>query len=565
MKRFAFATAGAAVLVVAAVLAPAAAAQPPHSATALVKAGLRATCSQDSATCTEVVDPIGYDGAYTGHDEPSALFYSSTPGSGNSSFYQLTLPNDPPTAPAQDQSGGTMNFQLHPAFWLGMAMCDSESAPEFTKKCTPDSDNNIFTKTDPNAAKYIGKHPGTAFMEMQFYPPGWVNWPAGDSCDTTRWCAALNIDSLSEDMNSGQLNNEPCLNTVGEEPVNFAFITKSGASHAPANPVAFATNPATATPNPSTDLFMNSGDKILVGMFDTFNGFVVQINDLTTGQVGSMTASAANGFGQIKFDPSGSGCTVIPYDFHPMYSTTSPSTRVVWAAHSYNVAFSDEIGHWEYCASVNGGPGGTCADNPSDPPEGGFGDDSYCFIPGQFPMGTPIGGCLGTDDDFDGVPYQRVWPGTFSSASADAKFHPQPIEFTSPLFFNGVGLQDYDRVAFETDLPRIEFATNPPCNRSTGQDCVNPPVGANFYPYYTTATNSEGQCVWHEGGGKIPGTTNNFGGSSTKEFGPLLLLDYPGPGFVPFTRYNNFRRVLDMNPCSAASAAQSFASVGGTR
>ena len=37
-----------------------------------------------------------------------------------------------------------------------------------------------------------------------------------------------------------------------------------------------------------------------------------------------MTASAANGFGQVKFAPSPSTqCKNIPYDFHPMYSTSS--------------------------------------------------------------------------------------------------------------------------------------------------------------------------------------------------------------------------------------------------
>src|SRR5262249_15193116 len=151
---------------------------------------------------------------------------------------------------------------------------------------------------------------------------------------------------------------------------------------------------------------------------------------------------------------------------------------------------------------------------------------------------------LGTDDDFDGVPYQKVWPGTRSDPAADAKLHPQPIEFTSPLLFNGSGLQNYDRVAFETDLPRIEFATNPPCNRNTGAGCVNPPAGANFYPFYSTATNNGGNCVWYEGGRFIPGITNNFGGNSAREFGPLLQSIYPGPGFAPFTRFNNFRRII---------------------
>jgi len=55
--------------------------------------------------CTEVFDPIGYWGAYTGHDEPSLLFYSSARGSGNSNVYRLRLPKDPPTLPKQDGTG----------------------------------------------------------------------------------------------------------------------------------------------------------------------------------------------------------------------------------------------------------------------------------------------------------------------------------------------------------------------------------------------------------------------------------------------------------------------------
>jgi hypothetical protein len=35
-----------------------------------------------------------------------------------------------------------------------------------------------------------------------------------------------------------------------------------------------------------------------------------------------------------------------------MYSTSSEQTRVIWAAHSYNVAFTDEIGDWQYCNGV---------------------------------------------------------------------------------------------------------------------------------------------------------------------------------------------------------------------
>src|SRR6516164_9362794 len=185
-------------------------------------------------------------------------------------------------------------------------------------------------------------------MEMQFYPPGWFV-----SCDTTdRWCSALTIDSLSENQNTGLGNNKACGGAV--EYVNRAFITKSGVPTGPPSPL--LQNANTRTPNADT-LFYNSGDVLRIILEDTAHGLKITITDLTTGESGSMTASADNGFGAILYDPSGTDCNPtthnIPYDFHPMYATSSEHTRVPWAAHSYNVAFSDELGHFEYCNAVN--------------------------------------------------------------------------------------------------------------------------------------------------------------------------------------------------------------------
>lgn len=516
----------------------------------------RALCDDNNPLCTETANITNnYEGQYIGHDEPSVLFYSNTPGSGNSNVYQMILPKDPPRQPKQDGSGGTFNFQLRPALWLGMAMCDTQSAPEFTDICTPDSDSNIFDSSDPNAPDYIGRHPGTAFMEMQFYPPGWALWPAGISCDATKWCAALNIDSLGVDMNNGIPNNLICQETVGLETVNFAFITKNGISQAPANPVD-ATFATTYTPDPTKDLFMNSGDRLLVVMHDTAHGLQIVIKDLTSGQSGSMTASAANGFGQVKYDPVGATCDNLPYDFHPMYSTSSEHTRVPWTAHSYNIAFSDEIGHWEYCNSVDAN--GNCTSAGVNDPNGLDPDDTFC-LPASFSSRIQVTGCLNSDVDFDGVPYGLNWPGTFTNPGKDHQFHPAPVEFSSPLFWDsnsgnmyskGSDLKNYDRIGFETDLPRVELNVNPPCDRTTGANCTNPPPGASFYPFFTTRNSDFGGCLWQEGGANIPGTKNTFGGSSTTEFGPLLQLFFPNVG-GPLFLIENFRQVLNNNPCQA--------------
>src|SRR5262245_43658113 len=351
-------------------------------------------CDRTTALCTEPVDAIGYRGAYTGHDEPSLLFYSSAAGSGNTNFYKLQLPSDPKVLPNQAGTAGTWNFQLHPAFWLGMALCDNQSAPEFTHApCTPDSDSNIFDGTNPAGADYIGKHPGTAFLELQFYPPGWAPWPPGVSCDATQWCAAMAIFSFNSDQNAGVNNNAACLNSVGVEPANFAFITKSGVPHAPPSPLGGTT--ATFTPSSASDLFMNSGDVLTVDIHDGAAGLTATIHDETTGQTGSMTASAANGFAQVLFEPTASACHQTPYTFRPMYSTSSEHTRVPWAAHSYNVAFSDEIGHFEYCLNV--ATDGTCTSTTEPALDD---DDVGCFGPGDSLL-VPIGGCIGSDADFD--------------------------------------------------------------------------------------------------------------------------------------------------------------------
>ena len=243
-----------------------------------------------------------------------------------------------------------------------------------------------------------------------------------------------------------------------------------------------------------------------------------------------------------------------------MYATSSEHTRVTWTAHSYNIAFADATGHFEYCSTF-AAEGGACLDpNPNDPP--GL-DDKACFDAGfaaSFGL-LGIGGCIDGDADFDGVPYRATtWPGTLKNVHLDQQLHAQPIQFSSPRF---VGSEDemgnYDRVAFEADLPRIETNTNPICQRhlsnpadpSPGSGCVNPPVGADFYPIFTT-TKTHGGCRWQLGGAYLPGTRQEFGGNSQAEYGPLVALTYPGgPGGLPTVRYNDFRRVLSENPCPA--------------
>jgi hypothetical protein len=508
-------------------------------------------CQSGRSTCVDAWRQA--PGQYVGHDEPSVLFKSNIPGSGNNMTYTMTLPRDPKVQPNASGNGGTTwSFELRPTFWFGVTLCDTESAPEFTKTCKPDSDSNNLVGNNPNSANYIGKHPGTAFMELQFDGPGYVPQFTGFGCAAKVYCAVMTIDSFMQNQNNGVFNNAACnqFQLGGTEPVNWAWVTTSGKSQAPANPLfsGTLTNPVNTAVNPNLkeDLLMNPGDRIRIHMHDTPAGFQVNLADLTTGKSGSMTASVANGFGHILYQPNSTTCHMAPYAFHPAYSTASTRGNV-WTAHTYNVAMSDEVGHFENCLQVNSS--GVCTKGGSQDPTPDA-DDQLCF-PASLSSLVKIAGCsIFPDEDFDGQTYRTDWPGTFQNVTLDQKLHPSSEVFTSPLT-NG---KNYATVEFETDLPAIEVEGaqfNPPfCNVVTGANCVNPPSGAQFYPFYST-TVSNGACFWREGGRFMPHTVNDFGGSSTTEFGQLLFTVFPNSNGKPVVATNNFNSGPMNNPCLA--------------
>jgi hypothetical protein len=510
-------------------------------------------CQSRTSLCTDAND--NPPGEYVGHDEPSLEFKSGLAGSGNDITYTMTLPTEPSSFPtASGATGSTWNFQLRPTFWFGLTLCDTESAPEFTKKCAADSDANDLVSPNPRSRDYIGKHPGNAYMELQFYGPGYVPQFEGFGCTAHQYCAAMTIDSRTVNQNNGVENSTACNQYIlgGAEPINWAYITKSGQSQAPANPLFTGTfanpNLTAVSPDVNKDLLMSPGDRVRIHMHDTSAGLRIDLNDLTTGQNGSMTASVANGFGHILYRPHANNCKMKPYAFHPEYSTGNPRGNT-WSAHTYNVAMSDEIGHFENCLAIDANfnctqPG--AQDSTLDEDDG----NNFC-VPGTDSTLVQIDGCFSDDEDWDGQSYRMDWPGTNPNVAQDQALHPSPVLFTSPL---ANGRSNYSTIAFETDLPRIEAddaQDNPPfCDRMTGANCVNPPSGAQFYPFFTTGT-ANGGCVWQQGGNFIPGTTNHFGGSSTSEFGPLLKTVYPDAGFTTVSEFNNFNSGDKANPCRA--------------
>jgi hypothetical protein len=390
------------------------------------------------------------NGHYIGHDEPSAQFISNVPGSGNNVRWEIRLPQEH-ALPA------TQTFENLATFWFSMALCEPTSYP--LNPCIPNSDQNSPSRfsNDPTAG-------GSAFLELQFYPPGFYPYLTQLSCDATHWCAAMTIDSLKCDPAA------PICNPNCTEPANFAFIQKDGIPAGPPGP-ASATN-ATFTPNAQT-LLMNQGDQIEITMHDTAQGVINRVDDKTTGQSGFMVGSAENGFQSLDVNT----CAPTNFDFHPEFNTAQLRNVDSWTFLEANIGIAFELGHFEV---------GTNGD--------GDADDGACF------PGPTVPGCSGADLDYDGTSYQPDWPdGTPNTPTSIQIYAPRSAwednQYTS----------QYPSLMFETEV----LSTESTCN-SDGSGCTMPPPGATFYPFF--AQSRQGAKCNLTFGNDIRGTTiNDFG------------------------------------------------------
>ena len=443
------------------------------------------------------------NGYYIGHDEPTVQFYSNKPGSSNNIRYVQTLPRDPSVKPTVHGplKDTTHFFELMPTLWYAMALCDPNSFPLLP--CKPDSDSNTPHGNYPGG--------GSAFLELQFYPPGFAPFADALSCDNSHWCAALTIDSLECQANFGVCNNN-CV-----EPINFAFIQTNGVPTGPPSPQRANLN--TVTPNQRT-LLMNPGDKLAIHIFDSkkAGALETQVRDISTGKTGCRLASAKNGF----MNTSIADCTGTPFSFRPEYSTASTANQGGWAAANINVAY--EVGHFTPCTrlthfnpvNVAGIPDASwdfCRGpyENAGPPDGsgpsGEQNDAPCFKAGDTHgqlNSDPnlVTGCTGGDLDYDGTSYWANWPKSLTPG-----MFPSPLTITPPK----TGGTGYSQMQFLTDNP----ASNIKCNPQTGAGCVLPPKQApgKFYPYWTQAK-VNGTCVWEFGQMK---NGNTFGG--VKQYG----------------------------------------------
>jgi hypothetical protein len=472
-----------------------------------------------------------YDnGHYIGHDEPDATFLSNRPGSGDNVSWGITLGKDPTAAPTDANPGEDVShyFELTPAPWVSMAICDPNSYPQTS--CTPNSDSNA------PSGRYLGG--GSSFMEMQFYPPGNAPWIDSESCDGTHWCAALTIDSLECTEGFAQCN----LNC--EEPVNFAFIQTDGVPAGPPSPQ--LSDIASSLPNADT-LLMNPGDKVTTQISDApvpgeagQHAFKVTIHDLTRGTSGSMQASAKNGFQNTSIVD----CSGTPFNFEPEYSTAAAGNVIPWAALQTNISTEFETGHYEPCTSLSD----PFASNPIDPSdkggvyngcsgpyetaggdEGAETGDALCYEAGDVHTGydgnpsdttapDEATGCQDNwyqngDLDFDGTPYYKEWP---TSVSPTSKY---PGSFVESLpLTNGKG---YSRFFFQTDVALSETS----CSSTKLTGCTVPPVGpGKFYPYWSEA-DQRGTCTLEFG--NVSSGVDDFGKDAQYGTVQYAKLGYP--------------------------------------
>jgi len=491
-----------------------------------------------------------YDnGVYIGHDEPDMTFLSTRAGSGDNVTWTETLPRDPSAAPTIASPGSDVShwFELSIAPWFSMAMCDPLSYPQ--NGCTPEG------TTPENAPTCVGTQTtncypgaGSAFMEMQLYPPGFPPFADGISCDDSHWCAALTIDSLECTLGFAYCN-PGCT-----EPVNFGWIQRDGIPTGPPSPQ--DADLQTFTPNGQT-LLMNPGDTIRVHMFDApapggGDAFEVVIDDLTTGQSGFMQASAHNGFA----DTSITDCSGTPFNFQPEYSTAAKSNIVPWAALQTDISTEFEIGHWEGCTGLSHPSRLTLAPGITDiyynschspyetlgRSEASEPSDALCYPQGDTHgqlASEPdlITGCLDDlqqngDLDFDGTPYWPEWP---TGAQPTAKF---PGSFVESLPTSGGG--GYQQYFVQTDVALSESS----CSSTSAVGCSVPPPGpGQFYPYWSRVGATSASCTLQFGNVASGAGVNNLGEDAQYGADQIQTLGYP-----------EFEGPVQTNTCGSGSS-----------
>ena len=457
--------------------------------------------------------------------------------------YLTKIPVDPHQSPTP--SGSVTNYgQLSVAPWFGLPMCDPKSYPQ--NACTPDSDTNTGLNAPTDA--------GSAFMELQLYPPGYTPFVDSESCSATKWCAALNIDSLECTFGFATCNNN-CI-----EPVNFAFLQTNGVPAAPPSPQ--LTNVHTFLPNAHTlminprrhprrlhlgsaagihhdntrfdhpsdrDHDRQRGQRLHEHQHRRLHGHPVHLprrvqhgQAAEPGAVGRARGRRADAAGDRSL--RGLQLGEEPGPVH-VRSTTYSDPNV----------FDTCVGGSEGPGQTGEGPcdptTGICQNPSTEGPNGPVAcptndstsgancefADGNCFQKGTRPVtidGVPAtessdaNQCFDNryqngDLDFDGLSYQAsAWPN-------GTRNHPTAFEYAGPFQASG---KPYPQIQFETNVGASEIL----CDTTTGSGCTVPPQGSKFYPFWSLSqhpapfASDRTGCAWNFGN-VLPNTFKTFG------------------------------------------------------
>lgn len=245
----------------------------------------------DKTKCFGIVPFHGaaYGKGCYGHDEPAIDPISNVPGSGQDVTWTLRLPSS---------SAQRSLLDMGPTFWIGATLNDPSSLAS------------------------------RVFSELQFYPDSQLTPQSGTDINTA--CTPLGFD----------VNPDPGTWSICDFSWGLYGNASTGFIEVPAY-----VSVVDQTSNPGQALFLHSGDRIRVHIFnsgDANNDAEQVITDLTTGQSGSliMDSNATTGAGSGANPGVGDGPLTLPY------STNTTDNAMPWGVvDGTPFAFSWEIGH----------------------------------------------------------------------------------------------------------------------------------------------------------------------------------------------------------------------------
>lgn len=224
-----------------------------------------------------------------GHDEPAIDPISNVPGTGQDITWTIKLPTS---------SRARSLLDFGPTFWVGATLSDPSSLA-----------NSVFS-------------------ELQFYPDSTLAPQSGTDINTA--CTPLGFN----------VNPDPGTWSVCDFSWGLYGNTSTGFTEVPAY-----VSVLDQTSDPSQPLYLHSGDRIRVHIFDSGdagNDAEQVITDLTTGQSGTMimNSNATTGAGSGANPGVGDGPLTLPY------STNTTNNAMPWGVvDGTPFAFSWEIGH----------------------------------------------------------------------------------------------------------------------------------------------------------------------------------------------------------------------------